>query len=224
MIRQFGLSFKEPQLNFIKIGEIMKKITFNLVTLLTTTFVLNACSSTKEVLHLESKPKKDCSTIFESLDKVKTSNKEQRNSMAENNGLSEPEPDTECKVLPIKISQNVKCEIAGSDDIKNVLEFYGQNQSDRFVFAGPLKSLINGNMLSFQNLMTYYKIKVNIADHVDSDVFNDLKDFRYKGMTCDFGGNKFVSWIGDDRIIASIEVKKEVSRSDKKTKKHSKRK
>jgi hypothetical protein len=171
----------------------INKLAFNLITLATTVIFLDACSSTKEFLHIKSKPKRDCSAVFEG-----------------SAARGQQDWEAECNVLPVQLSQNAKCEIAGSEEIDNLLKFYSHNQDSRFVFIGSLKSLVSNDASSFQNLILYYKIKINLTKHLDSNLFDGLKDFRYKGLKCEIEGNKFVAWIGDGKVVVALEIKKEV--------------
>ena len=156
--------------------------------------ILTSCSATDK----SSSTASDCSTVFESQQTTAT-----------------PIPQGECKVLPIQITKEAKCEITGSHKIDAVLNLYSQNKNEqRIILIAPMKALDDATeMMSYKNQLIYYFVKLKIRKHIDSDLFNELKDFQYKGISCDISGNKLVAWLSEDHVIASFDERKKVKAS-----------
>lgn len=189
----------------------------NILILLTTATALISCHWAKKE---ETVLREDCSTIFEDSRNDFAAQQRQM-SMVKNmkeTSYSEFKP-TECKILPIKFSKESKCEIAGSNKIDNLLEFYSQNTDEKTIIILPLEEFLKKEIGSFKGMMIYSKVSSAIQDRLNSEVFQDLEDFRYKGLNCDISGQKFTTWIGDGRVVISIderEIKAAIEDNDKK--------
>lgn len=172
----------------------------NLLLLCLSGIALSACAS------FSNKPVNDCSTIFEDPQKVYSKQASSEFSADEGNEQAAP---GQCKVLKIKIKEDVSCEISGSESTDKLLELYQTDEDpDRVVLISPIKGLNAKEIASnYKTVLTYYKLLNNIQDHVDSDVFEGIKDYKYKGIKCESSTQKFVGWIGKDNLVASYKDK-----------------
>lgn len=167
--------------------------------LISAVFAVSACQTNKNGQVVN----QDCSMVFSPKDGATVSTDDEFHNISQ------------CKFLPLKINEETKCEISGSNKVDNLLNFYAQNPGDKIFFKAPLKSLKDiASDVSLRDKLKYYfliqKIKANID--VDTGLFASLKDFRFKGMSCDTGGNKFTSWISADHIIVIYEQNQKVTK------------
>ena len=184
-----------------------------ILMLLLTSAALAACQG-KEVK--KDLSQNDCSTIFEDSRNnfaQKQFNENRLNSLAQGKeGEYLEHSSTECKILPIKISKDSKCEIAGSAKIDNILEFYSQDNSQRTILIVPLEQFMDDKITSYTNIVLYHKVTSAIRERLNSEVFDDIKDYAYKGLNCDISGEKFTSWIGNNQVVIAIDEKQIVSK------------
>lgn len=216
------------------------KITLNLFAALCGLFVLNACSnqSNKTTTAIkEEKLSDDCSTILESNLSVRELSQadelSNENNMAksvssagamQDKTMADEQKSSQvstCKVMQVKIDEETACEISGSNKIDNLLNFYSSNAaSDRTILIVPLNEIIDAKSLSFKNLISLYKIKVDIAKHLDSDLFSTLKEYKYKGIKCNISSGSFSAWMGEGKAVVSVEgqiIEKLTQASEEKT-------
>ncbi len=220
------------------------KIILNLFATLCGLFVLNACSnqSSKTAAPIkEEKLSDDCSTILES--NLSARQLSQADEISDENNMAKSvssavssagamqdktmanaeksKPVSTCKVMQVKIDQETACEISGSNKVDNLLNFYSSNAaSDRTILIVPLNEIIDAKSLSFKSLISLYKIKVDIAKHLDSDLFSTLKDYKYKGIKCNISSGSFSAWMGEGKAIVSVEgqiIEKLTRASEEKT-------
>lgn len=131
-------------------------------------------------------PLSDCSTVFE---------KNQDENFAS----------AKCKILPIKIDENLNCEISGSDSVDNLLKIYSENKDrKKSILIVPIKALEDSDLFSWKNQIIYFFVKMKIKKHLSSDLFAELKDYEYKGLRCKIGGRNVVAWISDEKVVASF--------------------
>ena len=192
--------------------------TSNLLILFLIILVVSACHRNKDLAEQENigninNINNDCSMVFATSP----------DNPIINDYEMKIEPDqikniTRCKVLPLQINNETKCEISGSDKIDNFLDFYSQNPDGRVLFRAPLKALVNSDDISYKDMIKYYFLIQKIKSHIDSDLFTSLKDFHYKGVSCDVKGNKFASWFNDEEIMIIYADNKKVDKKpDKKS-------
>jgi hypothetical protein len=163
----------------------MNRKIFGALTLLATSTILASCATNNL---LQKKPQNDCSAIFEK------------------NQKANPNQSTECKILPIKISKNINCEITGSDKVDNILKVFAENKNiNRSMIIAPFKTLERS--LSLKHRVYYYFAKQKVRSHIDSDLFTDLKDYEYKGFSCKIPAGTVTAWISDEKLIGSFEAK-----------------
>ncbi len=163
--------------------------------------ILASCQSTKNT---DNNVAEDCSGIFETrhVNKNQSKNKNQSNKN-ENKGNenNQEEARTECKVLEIKLDNDSKCEIVGSNKIDDLKEALEKGRDDRLVVIAPQKQFKEMAKTSYKFLMAN---GIDLRKHMNSDVFENLK-FPYKGMKCDISDKKFVIWTGDKKVIFTMQ-------------------
>lgn len=141
-------------------------------------------------------PTQDCSGMFESRSatgarinkKVKTATEEM--------------PATECKVLEIKLDNNNKCEIVGSDKMDNLSQILSEERNDRIVLITPASKVRDLGRLA-QSYMPSAS-KMDLSKHFDSDMFKNM-NFPYKGMKCHIAGKKVVIWASKKQVILTVQ-------------------
>ena len=169
----------------------MKKLNLISVFCLITVAILSSCKTSEEKQKTELE---DCSAIFETR-------------YADNNKIykdtAQKQSVAECKILEIKIDEDTKCEIVGSNQINNLKENLAQNKNDKFIIIAPEKKF-----RELANSANKYLVSngLNIQKYLDSEIFNNLK-FPYKGMKCEINKSKTVIWTGGKQIILIIEKK-----------------
>lgn len=166
--------------------------------------LLNACATDRK-----EDVKKDCSTVFESRyvnkkgEPVKGRGKFiSQNATEESDDQAENMP-TECKVLEVKLDNNIRCELVGSDKITALSEAITTKNKDRTIVIIPEAQIRDLGKMALKYLKTN---GLDIEKHFDSELFASL-DFPYKGMKCISGNQKFVVWTGDKKVILIVEKK-----------------
>lgn len=163
---------------------------------------LASCNSSKMK---QDKMADDCSTIFQTgiADKMASDIYSDSQMTMTSNKANMP---AACKVMQVKIDKNTNCKISGSNRIENLLDFYGKNfSSNRVVLYAPTDQIIDSTSISFKNLLALYNIKMDIKKHIDSDLFEPLKDYKYKGMHCKLDGGEITAWVGDEKVLVAID-------------------
>lgn len=141
----------------------------------------------------------DCSAMFETryIDNDRNISYKKTSSM---NNVSNKTKATECKILEVKIDNNTKCEVVGSDKIDNLSKVIAKNKDNRVILIVPENKIDDLNALT----RNYFVSKgLDIKKHIDSKVFNNL-NFPYKGMRCKLSGKEYVIWTGDEKVIMTI--------------------
>lgn len=185
----------------IKIGNSVKIPNF--LILILTVLAVSSCQQNQN-LSKEISAGDDCSTVFSAINTDEANNNSQ------------------CKVLSLQISAKIKCEISSSNKVDNLLNSYTKNPGDEIIFMAQLEALKNlAGDVSFKDKIKFYFLVRKIQDSIDSDLFDSLKDFRYKGMSCVIDGNKFTSWISSKDVIIIYEEDKktDTKKSTKKARK-----
>ncbi len=160
----------------------INQMAFKLAALVTAATLLCSCDSIKS----KSQPADDCSRVFE-----------------KSNSAANETPRGTCKTLSVKISDEAKCKISGSNSVDGFLQEVSKNKETRIVAVVPIKKW--ASELSYPNQLKYYYFKLKFKEHFESDLFATLTDFRYKGMNCEFAGSKLTAWIGEGRVITAFE-------------------
>lgn len=195
----------------IKIGgSVLGKKSFKIANFLILIFAVLATSSCQTSKDLPNKKltSEDCSTVF--LDSTKNA---ATVSDDKSSNISQ------CKVLHLQISDKIKCDISASNKVDNLLISHVQNSGNGVMFVAPLEALKGlSDNVSYKDQIKYYFLIQKIKRHIDTDLFNSLKDFRYKGMNCSINGDKFTSWISEKEIIVTYEGNKKEVKTGRKIK------
>lgn len=181
----------------------------NLLILTSAVFALSACQGNKEKTEIYSE---DCSLAFSAT--------AQNNVGIVHNGQT----NSVCKFLPLEIDETTKCEISGSNKVENLINFYSQNPEGKTFFKAPIEYFESlGDNIDLKDKLDYYFMIKKVKNRVDSNLFDSIKDYKYKGMSCVTKDSKFVSWVSEDDIIIVYENKdltKTVVPTKKPVKKH----
>lgn len=168
--------------------------------------LLSACESYRSYRHDEVS---DCSSVFETRyvdakGNVVSKEKAERRSKKEfaKNDAEANKPATTCKILEIKVDNNTKCEIVGSDKIDNLSKSMNENKGNRIILVIPQEKLKDLKELAEHYMMSS---SIDVSKYIDSDLVKNL-DFPYKGMRCVSSGKEFVLWSGDKRIILTLNM------------------
>jgi hypothetical protein len=166
--------------------------------------LLTACETTP-------RPKEtaDCSSVFESRTvdgqkiAAKKAKKQTYNSEEEKAAAlfaEEAQVPKVCKVLEIKIDNNTKCEIVGSDKIDSLSKILSENKRNKIILITP-----EDKMHDVKKVAKHYLAAtgIDVEKYVDSDLFKNMK-FNYKGIRCNVAGKEFVAWSGDKRLIVTF--------------------
>lgn len=136
----------------------------------------------------------DCSAVFESRSPL---NNKKINKEAQN---ADEQTITQCKILEVKLDDDTKCEVVGSNKIDNLKAILGEDK-DRTIAIVPQKKFKDIAKLANNFLK---KNGVNVEKHFDSEVFNNLQ-FPYRGLKCEIEDRKFVLWSGNKQVIFTLE-------------------
>ncbi|MCE3254682.1 MAG: hypothetical protein K0R25_176 [Rickettsiaceae bacterium] len=184
----------------------INKTALNIITPLLAVVALWSCKTTE-------KPVNDCSMVFEESKDYKDDD-----FTVSDSAVSVPAaPASTCKVMSVKITDDSKCQIASSDSINNLAKSLDHPQDNRSALVVPLENLTE--KMSYSDMMKYYFVKLKIEEHFDSELFEDIKDAPYKGMTCDIAGNKLTTWIGEGKAVVVFAEKEKPKASSSTTKK-----
>lgn len=169
-----------------------KQLNLGLIACLMALPTLAACYDERKV----EKPISDCSAIFEtrSANNVK---------IAKNGEELATERATECKILEIKVDKNTKCEIVGSDKIENLKDVLSENENNKIILVAPEKQFSDAAKSANKYLLAN---GIDLKKHLGSEIFNEIS-FPYKGMRCVVEDKKFAVWLGDKKVIVTIENK-----------------
>ncbi len=174
-----------------------QKLSATIVLCCATLALLAACHGAGGGRH---KVKNDCSAMFETRDANNNKITKKKTVDAAKDAVEE-EVATECKVLEVKIDENTKCEIVGSDRIEKLSQMINTNRNDRITIVAPDKKVKDLALLANK----YLKVEnVNLNKYLDSDIFKNF-DFDYKGMKCTISNKKFVIWTGGKQTILTVE-------------------
>ncbi len=172
----------------------IRSLTLSLVGCFAAVTLLSSCYSSKPS---RSKPAgEDCSAIFETRDA--NGNKLPRKVELDKDGL---EIVTECKVLKIKVDNNIKCEFVGSNKIDNLSAMLDKNKAEKIILVAPESKIRDLGKLSSKILL---QGGIDIQKYLDSNVFKDLA-FPYKGLRCEVGDKDIVIWTGAKEVILTIQ-------------------
>ena len=174
----------------------IQKLSLGVVTCIGAVTLLSACDSYKRPF--SKKATQDCSALFE------TRYLNGENVAAKKKGLETAsdasKPATECKVLEVKLDNNVKCEIVGSDKIDSLSKVLSENKNDRIILITPEEKIRDLTKIAQKYLSS---TGVDVSKYFDSDIFKNM-NFAYKGMRCNVSGKDFVLWTGDNRVILTV--------------------
>ncbi len=178
----------------------IKQLAFGVGACLTVAAVLSACQSHNKQAEIN-----DCSAVFETRyvnnEKGISAKKTIGDSMNASANGSAKIPTT-CKILEVKIDENTKCSIVGSDRIAELSKSLTKSSDDKIVVVFPENKLDELRKMAANYLMTP---SFDVKKYIDSDLVKNL-DFPYRGMKCTSSGKEFVVWVGDKKVILSINL------------------
>lgn len=145
--------------------------------------ILNSCSNA-EYPEERKDSKNDCSSIFESSPL----------------GINDLANNSECKILEVKVDRNTKCKVVGSDRIDNLAKSLEENREEKIIFIVPKKKLQNLGQVAQKYLESN---NINFDKYLELDIFDDFP-FAYKGMKCAIRDKKFVLWIGEKKVVLTV--------------------
>lgn len=171
------------------------------------TFIQNLCISVAAIALVVSceslnksmtgnKVEKDCSSIFEDKN-AKVSDASQ----LDEKGNKADVQTTECKILKVKISDDAKCQVVGSDKIDNLNRVIETNARKRLILIGPEDKFVEYFKLA--NKYLKYKQDIDIKKYLDSDILKDFP-FEYKGLKCVFDDQELIVWSGKGKVISTF--------------------
>lgn len=140
----------------------------------------------------------DCSAIFENRDprtNQKVAKVEKEGETAEN------QPITQCKILEVKIDDDTKCQVVGSNKINNLKDSLAKSSKDKLVLIVPEKKFRDTIKLADNFLASS---GINIEKSFNSEAFNSI-EFPYKGLKCVTDKKKFVLWSGNKQVIVTLQ-------------------
>jgi len=176
----------------------------NRIALIFTALAVSSCNANQESAKPQEVYRQDCSMTFSSF---------YNNAQPENNGEA---ANAICQVLPVKIDETTKCEISGSNKIDNLVNYYNKTSDDKILFMAPLSTIkdltkgLTDNIPVKDKVDAYFFIQ-KLKDRAHTNLFDSLKDYKFKGMSCIGQDYKFVSWISDKDVIIVYEMNKKAT-------------
>lgn len=176
----------------------IKKSTLKMAAFLTSILLLNSCKTPKQEIAQQN----DCSSIFETryIDNKtnEVSNIYTNKQQTMGDEMSVP---SECKILEVKLSDNITCELVGSSRIESLTKILDENKSDKIIFITPESKFSDLGKMA-QNYLNASGIDIN--KHFDSEVFKNMS-FPYRGTRCKVDDKEFVIWKGGKKIVVTID-------------------
>ncbi len=176
----------------------INKLIFLTATCFTALTLLNSCATESKK---EAKVEQDCSAIFETR-YINGKNNVIANKDRAAQGEETATP-TECKVLEVKFSKDIKCELVGSNKIDNLSKIVSENKDNKIVLIAPQDQLKTISKMTEKYLES---VGFDITKYFDTDMFKSFK-FPYKGMRCNVSDKEVVVWSGDKKVIVTIQNK-----------------
>ncbi len=147
----------------------------------------------------------DCSGVFETRyvgsEKGVAAAKDKMSSDRQNKAYeADQNIITQCKILEVKIDDDNKCEVVGSDKIDNLTRSLEENKDEKIILITPEKQLHELDKMASKYMN---KTGIDISKYFDTEIFKSL-NFPYKGLRCNIGDKKFVIWLGDKRVVLTV--------------------
>ena len=183
----------------------IQKLTAGSALCIATIALISSCNGSKDFSH-KSSTTQDCSAMFETryIDNDKNVSFKKKG-VSKSQAMMDEDDDsvaaTECKLLEVKITDDIKCEVVGSNKIDSLMQILSENKDNKMILITPDKKLADLNKMAQKYMMSN---GIDIKKYLDSDVFKNLS-FPYKGMRCIISDKEFVMWSGKKQLIVTME-------------------